>query len=77
MDEGLARAFGKVLRAHRRSAGLSQEQLAFAAELSRNYVSLLETGSSMPTLEVVFALARVVGREPGALVHEVDAESGA
>lgn len=50
-------AFGQVLRALRREAGLSQEQLGFAAEIERNYVSLIERGLNQPSLRVIFKLA--------------------
>jgi transcriptional regulator with XRE-family HTH domain len=56
-----AAAFGQVLRALRRDAGLSQEQLAFAAEIERNYVSLIERGVNQPSIRVIFKLAYALG----------------
>lgn len=40
----VAEAFGIVLRTVRDAAGLSQEQLAEAADVDRTYPSLLERG---------------------------------
>jgi transcriptional regulator with XRE-family HTH domain len=44
MDKAEDRPFGAVLRAHRLAAGLSQEELAERAHLSRRTVSDLERG---------------------------------
>ena len=54
-------AFGQVLRALRRDAGLSQEQLAFASGVERNFISLIERGINQPTIRVLFKLARALG----------------
>jgi transcriptional regulator with XRE-family HTH domain len=58
LDPGVA--FGQVLRALRRNAGLSQEQLAFAAEIERNFVSLIERGVNQPSIRVIFKLAQAL-----------------
>ena len=42
---GLEKAFGSALRELRNQRALSQEALAFEAELARNYISQLELGS--------------------------------
>ena len=44
-------AFGKVLRALRKQAGLSQERLALDADIQRNYVSLLELGQHQGSVQ--------------------------
>jgi len=59
LDPGVA--FGQVLRELRRETGLSQEQLAFAAEIERNFVSLIERGVNQPTIRVIFKLAQALG----------------
>lgn len=59
MEPGVA--FGQVLRALRRDAGLSQEQLALAAGVERNFVSLIERGVNQPTIRVIFKLAQALG----------------
>ncbi len=70
MDAGLA--FGKVLRQRRKQAGLTQEKLAFEAEVQRNYVSLIERGVHQPTINVIFKLAAALGCKPSDLITEVE-----
>lgn len=55
LDPGLA--FGKVLREVRKESGLTQEQLALAADIDRTFVSLIERGERQPTVRVLFKLA--------------------
>ncbi|MBS1190044.1 MAG: family transcriptional regulator [Rhodocyclaceae bacterium] len=50
-------AFGRVVRRLRQNAGLTQEQLAFEAELRRTYVSILELGQQQPSLATILKLA--------------------
>jgi len=70
LDPGVA--FGQVLRALRRDAGLSQEQLAFAAEIERNFVSLIERGVNQPTIRVIFKLAHALGLPPSNMLLLVE-----
>jgi transcriptional regulator with XRE-family HTH domain len=62
-------AFGKVLRAVRKEAKLSQEQLALSAGVERNFVSLIERGINQPTIRVVFELAAALNMSPARLVE--------
>ena len=48
----------------RRQAGLSQEQLAFRAGVTRNYVGGLERGEKSPTLRTLDKLAEALGVSP-------------
>lgn len=66
----LNEAFGEVLREARLENQLSQEVLAQLAGLHRNSVSNLERGIFSPTLENLFALAEVLGKQPDELVKE-------
>lgn len=50
--------FGTLLRRMRKEAGLSQEKLAFEADLDRTYISLLEGGKRSPSLETLYLLSR-------------------
>ncbi|WP_208353588.1 helix-turn-helix domain-containing protein [Pseudaestuariivita rosea] len=56
VNENLVREFAKLLKQRRKMAGLSQEELAFRADLSVSYISLLETSNRQPTLTVLHAL---------------------
>ena len=68
----LSSAFGAVIRRLRVSAGISQEELAARAGLHRTYVSILERGKKSATLDVVAALAEVLGKAPHALVRAAE-----
>lgn len=67
MDPGLA--FGKVLRAVRKDVGLTQEQLALAAEIDRTFVSLIERGERQPTVRILFKLATALQVPPSQLIQ--------
>ena len=61
----------------RRRAGLSQEQLAFRAGVTRNYVGGLERGEKSPTLRTVDKLAEALGVSPDELVVWQDGDQEA
>lgn len=67
-------AFGKVLRSLRLENKMTQEVLAFEADLQRHYISLLERGASSPTLKSLFRLASALNISPDHLVAQVVAE---
>ena len=71
MDQRLAAKFGKTLRKHRESTGLSQEALAFACDLDRTYISLLERGLRQPSLTTIFVLADELAITPEQFVAEI------
>lgn len=56
-DRDLWVRLGKNLRARREASGRSIEDVAIAADLSRNYLSELETGVKPPSLVMLRALA--------------------
>lgn len=55
------KAFGRALRALRLGKGFTQEAFAFAAGLDRTYISLLELGTSSPTLDTLYAVSGALG----------------
>jgi len=63
----LNRAVAEVIAELRKSAGLSQEALAFECGLHPTYISKLERGLKTPTLYTIFVIAETIGRQP----HEV------
>ncbi|WP_345785037.1 helix-turn-helix transcriptional regulator [Stenotrophomonas sp.] len=65
-------AFGKVLRALRRAVRMSQEELAFEADLQRNYISLLERGQNSPSIKTLFKLAPVLKSSPSEMLLLVE-----
>lgn len=71
-DNGsVERAFGHALRARRQAGGLTQEALAAAADLARNYVSELERGTKSPSLRTIFRLCEQLRVSPVVLMSEV------
>lgn len=67
-------AFGKVLRSLRLEREMTQETLGFEADLQRHYISLLERGSSSPTLKSIFRLSSALEIPPDRLISLVVAE---
>lgn len=65
-------AFGIVLRDLRLQSGLSQEGLGFAADLQRNYISLMELGRNQPTITTIFKLAKALNIKPSKLIDLVE-----
>ena len=68
--------FGEVLRRRRAAAGLSQEALAAAAGLHRNYVGLLERGERAPTIVVVESLAAALNTTIASLMRSAENAAG-
>lgn len=67
-------AFARVLRAHRMSAGISQEELAHRAGLSMRYISLLESRKHVPSLTTMQALAAALGLSLSSMIAECEAD---
>jgi transcriptional regulator with XRE-family HTH domain len=63
---------GEELRKARLAAGLSQEELAFKAEISRNYVSLLELGEKSPTVHVLLKVCKSLGVKASKILAKVE-----
>ena len=64
----LREVFATNLRQLRHNKGISQEDLAYEADINRTYISKLEKGISYPGLEIIGKLATVLGVEPAALL---------
>jgi transcriptional regulator with XRE-family HTH domain len=52
---------GQEIRQARLKAGITQEELAVMARVTREYVSLLELNKRMPTLPVYVRICRALG----------------
>jgi transcriptional regulator with XRE-family HTH domain len=63
---------GGELRKARLTAGMSQEQLAFDAGISRNYVSLLELGEKSPTVQVLLRVCKALGVKASKVVARIE-----
>jgi len=64
----LRQAFAANLRRLRHAKGISQEDLAYSANVNRSYISKLEKGASYPGLEILAKLANVLGIEAADLL---------
>ena len=60
--------FGRNLRRFRLSSGISQEELAFRADLDRTYVSSVERGHRNISIQNIFRLAAALGQDPRELL---------
>jgi DNA-binding XRE family transcriptional regulator len=63
---------GRVLARFRGQAGITQEKLAEAAGLDAGYISLIERGHRMPTVDTIFRLCRGLKVLPSDLIGEVE-----
>lgn len=57
-------AFAANLRRIRNVKGLSQDELAYEAEISRSYLSQLEKGAFYASLKIIGRLAKALEVEP-------------
>jgi transcriptional regulator with XRE-family HTH domain len=64
----LRQVFAANLRRLRHAKGLSQENLAYEADVNRSYMSKLEKGGSYPGLQIIGKLSTVLGVEPAELL---------
>jgi len=64
----LREVFATNLRRLRHEKGMSQDDLAYEAEVSRSYLSQLEKGAYFASLKIVGRLAEALGVEPAELL---------
>ena len=60
---------GTNVRKRRQGRGLTQEQLAFAAEIDLTYVGGIERGRRNPSVLVLARISSALGIEPGELLR--------
>ncbi len=56
--------FGKHIRMLRLSKGLSQVQLEFESEISKNQIGNIERGEINPTISTLKRIAKALGVQP-------------
>jgi transcriptional regulator with XRE-family HTH domain len=71
----LLKTFGRTIRRLRKQRGLSQEDLAEASGMSRNYISDIERGVRNPGLLALVALAKALRVSLRELVEEIEPRS--
>lgn len=72
----LREVFATNLRQLRNAQGLSQDDLAYEAEISRSYLSQLEKGAFYASLKIVGKLAAVLRVEPAELLRSPASKPG-
>lgn len=72
MKKSLSTVFGDVLKELRNNAGISQESLAYECDLDRSFISMLERGLRMPTIETIFKLAPPLKKAPFEIISLVE-----
>ncbi len=66
---------GEQIRKARLAAGITQEELAFAHKISRNYVSLLELNQKSPTVDVLQRIAKALSIRTSSLIAAMENEA--
>lgn len=63
---------GDELRKARQKAGLTQEQVAARARISREYVSQLERNRQSPTVDMLLKVCRILGTSAGRMISKIE-----
>jgi transcriptional regulator with XRE-family HTH domain len=63
---------GEELRKARVTAGLTQEELAFRADISRNYVSLVELNQKSPTVQTLQRICKALGVKASTIIARIE-----
>lgn len=71
MDD-FEKVLGRVIAEVRKSAGLSQETLAFRCKLHPTYISQLERGLKSPTVRALRAIADALGTTASVLLAKAE-----
>lgn len=64
--------FGQVINKIRVSKGIFQESPGFQAGLDRTYIWRIEKAKRLPSLEVVFLLAKAFEMKPHEIIKRVE-----
>lgn len=68
----VAERFGQNLAVARKRTGMSQEALAFRAELHRTEIGLLERGERTPRIDTLVKLAAATDHTPAELLQGIE-----
>ena len=71
LDTKRLKKLGINIKGERLKKNISQERLAELTNISRNSVSLIETGKINPTVLKVLDIANVLGTDLGALTKDI------
>ena len=62
-EKPLLKAFGMRVKLIRKAAKISQEKIAEATQLHPTYISMIESGKTNPTLEIIDKLSKALNVE--------------
>lgn len=65
---------GIIIARLRKEAGITQEELAYRAEIHASYVSQLERGRKSPTVAVLTRIARALGVPTSTIIQAAERE---
>lgn len=68
-------SIGRNLRRYRTEKGIMQETLAEKADLSANYIGMLERGEKLPSLTTLINIANILGITADMLLCDVLTEA--
>lgn len=68
-EDKLSKKIGIKIKLERTKRGLSQEQLAELADISRNYMGAIERGTSSPTIDMLNQIAQALEIELVELIN--------
>lgn len=63
---------GEELKKARLKAGLTQEQVAARAKISREYVSQMERNRQSPTVEMLLRVCQILGTSASRVIANVE-----
>ncbi len=69
----LPKEFGNLVREWRLARGVSQEEFAYRCGIHRTYMTHIERGTKMPSIEVVAKIARGFEIEISSIFLELEA----
>ena len=72
----IAEQIGRRIRRRRRDQELSQETIAWRAEIHRTHMTLIEHGERLPRVDTLIKLAAAVGASPRELLDGLAWEIG-
>ncbi len=65
---------GKIIKSLRIKNDMNQEDLAFACDVDRSYISMLERGLNEPSLTKIFDISKALNITPSQFVKMVEIE---
>jgi XRE family transcriptional regulator, regulator of sulfur utilization len=68
----LVKVFGQIIKEQRKLKGLTQQQVADYTGLDRAFISELERGKLLPSLETFFKLAPVLKIKPVEFIEKIE-----